>query len=72
MILVFRGELALLLGIMLFMDLIVGRLGLSKTIRYGLLGTVLSLSATIGIDSIMWNQEWLWPEGKAVDGLGTI
>ena len=72
MILVFRGELALLLGIMLFMDLIVGRLGLSKTIMYGLLGTVLSLSATIGIDSIMWNQEWLWPEGKAVDGLGTI
>ena len=72
MILVFRGELALLLGIMLFMDLIVGRLGLSKTIIYGLLGTVLSLSATIGIDSIMWNQEWLWPEGKAVDGLGTI
>ena len=62
----------MLLGIMLFMDLIVGRLGLSKTIRYGLLGTVLSLSATIGIDSIMWNQEWLWPEGKAVDGLGTI
>ena len=56
MILVFRGELALLLGIMLFMDLIVGRLGLSKTIMYGLLGTVLSLSATIGIDSIMWNQ----------------
>ena len=56
MILVFRAELALFLGTMLFMDLLVGRISLSKTILYGLLGTIVSLSATISIDSIMWNQ----------------
>ena len=51
---------------MLLMDLIVGRIGLCKTIGYGLLGTLLSLTLTIGIDSIMWNQDYLWPEGKVL------
>lgn len=65
-ILVFRGELALLLGTMLLMDLVVGRVKLSSTIGYGLLGTLISLICTISVDSIMWNQPWLWPEGNVL------
>ena len=55
-----------ILGTMLLMDLFFGQKGLFSTIMYGLLGTFLSLLATISIDSIMWNEEWLWPEGKVL------
>ena len=51
---------------MLLMDLFFGQKGLFSTIIYGLLGTFLSLVATISIDSVMWNEEWLWPEGKVL------
>ena len=66
-ILVFRGELALLLGTMLLMDLVVGRTGLMKTIGFGLLGLLMSLAMTISIDTWMWQkQDWLWPEGQVL------
>jgi len=66
-ILVFRGELALLLGTMLLMDLVVGRTGLLKTIGFGLLGLVVSLAVTISIDTWMWQKtDWLWPEGQVL------
>ncbi len=65
-ILVFRAELALLLGIILFMDLAVGRVRLLPTIGYGLLATIISLGATVGVDSVMWRQFWLWPEGQVL------
>ena len=55
-----------ILGTMLLMDLFFGQKGLFSTIIYGLLGTFLSLVATISIDSVMWNKEWLWPEGKVL------
>ena len=65
-ILVFRGELALLLGIILFMDLAVGRFKLLPTIWYGLVATAFSLGLTVGIDSVMWKTPWLWPEGQVL------
>ena len=65
-ILVFRGELALLLGTMLLMDLVVGRAGLLKTIGFGLVGLAFSLAMTISIDTWMWQKDWLWPEGQVL------
>ena len=65
-ILVFRGELALLLGTILIMDFIVGRAKIMHTLGYGLLGLILSLALTIGIDSICWQKFWLWPEGSVL------
>ncbi len=65
-ILVFRAELALLLGPMLFMDLISKRVSLFSTIKYGLCGLCLALLATLAIDSVMWRQDFLWPEGQVL------
>ena len=65
-ILVFRAELALLLGTMLLMDLTVGRISLLKTIGFGLLGLILSLAITISIDSWFWQKSYLWPEGMVL------
>lgn len=52
-ILVFRAELAILLGIILIMDLMVARAKLIPTIAYGLLGTFLSLGLTISIGKLV-------------------
>jgi alpha-1,6-mannosyltransferase len=65
-IVVFRAELALLLGTVLLMDLAVGRAKFLPTIAYGLLALIVSLAITVGVDSFMWQDKWLWPEGRVL------
>ena len=64
-VLIFRGELALLLGVVILMDLAVGRIGLGRLVGYGLVGLVLCLGLTVGVDSIFWKRT-LWPEGEVL------
>nr|XP_054749982.1 dol-P-Man:Man(7)GlcNAc(2)-PP-Dol alpha-1,6-mannosyltransferase-like [Lytechinus pictus] len=61
-IIVFRSELCMLMGLMLLMELMSKRLAIPQVIFWGALGGILSLGATILLDSLFW-QRWLWPEG---------
>eukprot|EP00057_Strongylocentrotus_purpuratus_P020934 XP_011675408.1 PREDICTED: dol-P-Man:Man(7)GlcNAc(2)-PP-Dol alpha-1,6-mannosyltransferase [Strongylocentrotus purpuratus] len=61
-IIVFRSELCMLMGLMLLMELLSKRLAVPQVIFWGALGGILSLGATVLVDSIFW-QRWLWPEG---------
>lgn len=64
-VLVFRTELASLLGIILLIELCSGRLGILKLLKWGIPTAVVLLGATIVIDSYFW-QRWLWPEGEVL------
>ena len=66
-IIVFRGELAILLGTIVIMDLLVGRLSLTKLILYGVLSLIFWLPLTVGIDTLFWNSSTpMWPEGQVL------
>jgi len=63
-IIVFRSELAILLGTVLFMDWIVGRISLFRIVPFGSVGLIIALTLTVPLDTIMWKHEYmLWPEG---------
>ncbi|XP_072026518.1 LOW QUALITY PROTEIN: dol-P-Man:Man(7)GlcNAc(2)-PP-Dol alpha-1,6-mannosyltransferase-like [Amphiura filiformis] len=64
-ILVFRVELCILLGLMLLIELVSRRLSIVHLLGWGLVGTILSLGLTIPIDSYLW-QRLLWPEGDVL------
>ena len=64
-ILIFRGELALFLGIFLLMDLAVGRISFLPTVAYGLISLVVCIGLTVAIDSTFWRRI-VWPEGEVL------
>ena len=61
-ILIFRSELAVLLGLFLLMELIPGNVSLTTILVHGFLALVVWIGLTTGIDSFFW-QKWIWPEG---------
>ncbi|XP_041752683.1 dol-P-Man:Man(7)GlcNAc(2)-PP-Dol alpha-1,6-mannosyltransferase-like isoform X3 [Coregonus clupeaformis] len=64
-IIVFRSELSLYLGLMLLMSLLSRRLGILQLLYYAIPAGALSLALTVGIDSLFWNK-LIWPEGQVL------
>ncbi|XP_055762023.1 dol-P-Man:Man(7)GlcNAc(2)-PP-Dol alpha-1,6-mannosyltransferase isoform X2 [Salvelinus fontinalis] len=64
-IIVFRSELCLYLGLMLLMSLLSRRLGILQLFYYAIPAGALSLALTVCIDSFFWNK-LIWPEGQVL------
>ncbi|XP_069142697.1 dol-P-Man:Man(7)GlcNAc(2)-PP-Dol alpha-1,6-mannosyltransferase-like [Argopecten irradians] len=63
--LIFRAELALYLGLVVLMELAVGRLSLIKLLKHAIPSAILFIGSTVLVDSFFW-QRWLWPEGEVL------
>ncbi|XP_055321374.1 probable Dol-P-Man:Man(7)GlcNAc(2)-PP-Dol alpha-1,6-mannosyltransferase [Sitodiplosis mosellana] len=64
-ILIFRAELAILLGLFLLYDISFQRITIKELMKYAVPAGLSSLALTILIDSIFW-QRLLWPEGEVL------
>ncbi|KAL2102264.1 hypothetical protein ACEWY4_001432 [Coilia grayii] len=64
-IIVFRSELSLFLGLMLLISLLSRRLSIPQLFYFAIPAGILSLSLTICVDSVFWKQ-MLWPEGQVL------
>ncbi|XP_077450441.1 dol-P-Man:Man(7)GlcNAc(2)-PP-Dol alpha-1,6-mannosyltransferase [Stigmatopora argus] len=64
-IIVFRSELCIFLGIMLLMSLLSRQLSVTQLLYYALPAGLLSLTLTVTIDSFFWRKP-LWPEGQVL------
>nr|SVE73502.1 EOG090X04MD [Daphnia atkinsoni] len=64
-ILIFRGELAILLGLILLGELLTRRLSLIKTVFIAVPTGLICLGLTVLVDSFFW-QRLLWPEGEVL------
>jgi len=64
-ILIFRGELAMFLGAVLFMELIVGKVTFLRTFIVGLVSLAVWIPLTVGVDSFFWRR-LLWPEAEVM------
>jgi len=64
-ILIFRGELAMFLGSILFMEIVVRKVSLKNVILVGLASLVIWIPITILIDSYFWKRP-LWPEAEVM------
>ncbi|KAL3228314.1 hypothetical protein MRX96_048623 [Rhipicephalus microplus] len=64
-VLVFRAELASLLGIIILMEIFLGRLSIFNVFKWGIPIALALLGTTIAVDSFFW-QRWLWPEGEVL------
>jgi len=62
-IIIFRAELAILLGILLLLKVIAKELSIIDLIKYCVLAGPVFFGLTVLIDSYFW-QRWLWPEGE--------
>jgi alpha-1,6-mannosyltransferase len=61
---VFRCDILLLLFTVGLTWLIRGEVSVLKAIQVGILAGIVSLVLTVPIDSILWNQWVMWPEGQ--------
>ncbi|XP_075867778.1 dol-P-Man:Man(7)GlcNAc(2)-PP-Dol alpha-1,6-mannosyltransferase-like [Nelusetta ayraudi] len=64
-IVVFRAELCIFLGLMLLILLISRKLGLLQLLYYAVPAGILSLALTVSVDTFFWRQ-LLWPEGQVL------
>ncbi|XP_068611459.1 dol-P-Man:Man(7)GlcNAc(2)-PP-Dol alpha-1,6-mannosyltransferase [Brachionichthys hirsutus] len=64
-IIVFRTELCVFLGLMLLMSLMSRRLGLLHLLYYAAPAGIISLALTVSIDTFFW-RKLLWPEGQVL------
>ncbi|KAK7896158.1 hypothetical protein WMY93_021483 [Mugilogobius chulae] len=64
-IIVFRSELCILMGLMLLISLMSRRLGIVKLITFALPAAILSLGLTVAVDTFFWGKP-LWPEGQVL------
>ena len=64
-VLVFRGELVLLLGVLVLHSCVAGHTPFRTLMKWALFGGALALTSTILIDSFFWRR-WVWPEGEVL------
>ncbi|KAE8749834.1 hypothetical protein FOCC_FOCC003302 [Frankliniella occidentalis] len=64
-IIIFRGELALFLGLILFLELIYRHITIPKLFRVAAPAGIVLLILTVLIDSVYWGR-LLWPEGEVL------
>ncbi|XP_051160718.1 probable Dol-P-Man:Man(7)GlcNAc(2)-PP-Dol alpha-1,6-mannosyltransferase [Leptopilina boulardi] len=62
-IIIFRAELAMLLGMFLLYDIANSKITIHRLLKIGLPSGIFFLALTIIVDSIFWNRI-LWPEGE--------
>ncbi|XP_048504970.1 probable Dol-P-Man:Man(7)GlcNAc(2)-PP-Dol alpha-1,6-mannosyltransferase isoform X2 [Athalia rosae] len=62
-IIIFRAELAMLLGLFLLHDLVNKKLTISRLLRIAIPAGIFLLGLTVIVDSIFWNR-FVWPEGE--------
>ncbi|KAJ3112203.1 hypothetical protein HDU96_004798 [Phlyctochytrium bullatum] len=60
--LVFRLEVAALIGPIILSELFGGKLKFSRALTLGLINLVSCIGLTVGVDSFFWQKQWLWPE----------
>jgi len=64
-ILVFRGELAMFLGAVLLMEILMGRITISRVVMVGLVSLCIWIPLTVVVDSYFWGR-LLWPEAEVM------
>lgn len=64
-VLIFRGELLVLLGPIMLGELVRSRITFAQMLSWGIAAGVVCLLVTVGFDSMFWGR-WLWPEGEVL------
>ncbi|KAI6656904.1 hypothetical protein LOD99_16206 [Oopsacas minuta] len=64
-VLVFRGELVLLLGVLILYTLVTKQMELRNVLKWSFVGGIIAITSTILIDSYFWDR-WVWPEGEVL------